>query len=409
MNGIKRMKLLLIRRENVCYSLFDCLLDGLEGGLLACGIKPDMLDVSSNPLIQPDESVLRDIANRGYDAVLTFNAVGQQNYMFDGKNLWDSMNVPFVNYIVDHPLQHNTALSDHCKNYVVICVDKTHVDFVEKYYPDIREKAFFLPLGCVEGRNSNSDIDTIDNFRDRNIDILFTGTYLPLSSIENKINEYPPAVRRLIVRHIEYMLSNRSQTEEEGLKHVLNDMGIDESDVDFKGYLIATKLTEEYVRAYIREEIIRYLIDSELSIRIFGNGWDLFDDDMKNAISYPGVPYAKLFELYEDSKIVLDQSSHFRFGMHDRIPSALLAGAGVLTDRNNYLKETFAEGLKEGELCMYNSSRPQEVPEIAKNMLSDIDGLFAMSLRGKKAARSRLTWETRASELVDVLNSVQIS
>ncbi len=402
------MKILLIRREGVCYSSLDSFLEGIKYGLETKGVITDILDVSSNPLIQPDETVLNSIAAEGYDAALTFNAVGQQNYSLNGGNFWDSNGIRFINYIVDHPLQHDAALSEHCTDYVVICVDRTHADFIRKYYPDIKENAFFIPVGGIKSSMTDHKDCEIDDFIQRKTDILFTGTYIPLHRIEDKINEYPPAVRRLIIRHIEYMLENRSKPEEEGLISVLEDMGIEPAGVDLKGYLIATRLTEEYVRAYIREEIMRYLIDSGLHIDIYGNGWDLFDGDVKNTVIYPGVPYGKIREMYSDSKIVLDQSSHFRYGMHDRIPSAMLSGAGVLTGRNGYLQTVFKEGIKEGELCMYDNSKPQNVPEIAYEMIEDPDDLYRMSLRGKAKAYDSLTWEYRAKELIEILCSISV-
>ena len=65
-----------------------------------------ILDVSTNPVEQPNNEILKSIKEEGYDAVLAFNAVGQQNYIYDDRNLWDSMGIPFVNYIVDHPQMH---------------------------------------------------------------------------------------------------------------------------------------------------------------------------------------------------------------------------------------------------------------------------------------------------------------
>ena len=107
------MKILLIKREDVCYSSLSCFLDELKNGIESNGTKVDTLDVSNNPLVSPDREELLRIVRGGYDAVLTFNAVGQQNYELDNKNLWDEAGIPFINYIVDHPLQHNKALSEH--------------------------------------------------------------------------------------------------------------------------------------------------------------------------------------------------------------------------------------------------------------------------------------------------------
>lgn len=393
------MKILFIKRENVCYSSLGSFLDELKRGIESTGATANILDVSRNPLALPEREELLKIMNGGYDAALTFNAVGQQNYVIDDKNLWDEAGIPFVNYIVDHPLQHNKALSEHGENYHVICVDSSHVGYINRYYPEIRGRVHFVPLGGME--------TDVPGKRDRSVDILFTGTYLPLNSLEEKINEYPQTVRKLIVRHIEYMLANRMMTVEDGLIKVLKDYGMDTDSINIGEYLFATRPTEGYVRAYVREEIVRYLIASGLKLRIYGNGWEMFEDDMKNTVCHPGVPYLETVELYADSKVVLDQSSQFLHGMHDRIPTAMLAEAAVLTDRNEYLETVFTEGLEDGELCMYDVSRPQEIPEIVYNMLENDNRLYEMTQRAKAKAKASMTWDCRARDVLDIINDLK--
>lgn len=401
------MKILLIKRENVCYSSLTYFLNEIGNGLVKHGVTVDILDVSANPLLQPDDSRLYEIEMAGYDVAFTFNAVGQQNYKINGENYWDSIGVPFINYIVDHPLQHHKALSEHGYNYYVICIDTFHKEFIRKYYPLIKDHIWFLPHGGIKDVYSDGDIDfSYDGFKARNIDILFTGTYLSLSSIESNINEYPATVRKLIVDHIDYMLSNRALTEEEGLITVLKNRGIDVDTIDMFDYLFATRITEQYVRAYIREEIIRYMIASGLNLRIYGYGWDTFVDDMRNTLCFGSVSFEKTLGLFGRSKVVLDQSSHIKHGMHERIANAMLAGGAVLTDRNDYLESVFKEGLETGELCMFDVSKPQEIPHIAAVMLENDEKLYEMAMRAERKACNEMTWECRAAELLDIIRQI---
>lgn len=399
------MKVLLIRRENVCNGSLDSFLDGIRDGFEASGAKTGILDVSNDPTHIPSEEKIRELSDSNYDAVLTFNSVGQQNYMIDNVNLWDAMGIPFINYIVDHPVHHKNAMTEHGDNYYVICIDKNHLEYNKKFNPTIKE-TYFIPLGGINFGDYN-EIYSEEGYFSRSIDFLFTGTYLPLSTIEDKINEYPKPVKKLIYRHIEYMLDHRNTSEEEGLIHILSDMGIDPEKVELQNYIFATRLTEEFVKTYLREEMIRYLIDAGLNIKIYGNGWDRFDADMKNTICYPGVAYDDMKSLYLSSKVILNHSSHFKQGMHDRIPSAMLAGAAVLTDNNPYIDTLFKEGLSEGELCTYNVSSPQLVPDIAKGMFSDPHMLYEMTLRANKKARAELTWDCRAREILDIIKTIK--
>nr|MCR4642882.1 hypothetical protein [Lachnospiraceae bacterium] len=142
------MKVLLFLREEICNGLINEYIRRLSKGLNACGIETDFYDISRYLLTPPPESELRNWPEKHYDAALAFNAIGQQNYMLDGENIYDRMGIPFYNYLLDHPLEHDPDVAMGPADYRIICLDRDHVDYVYKYYPNVK-KCYFLPLPGV--------------------------------------------------------------------------------------------------------------------------------------------------------------------------------------------------------------------------------------------------------------------
>ena len=69
---------------------------------------------------------------------------------------------------MDHPFIHKKALDEAPSNAVVICPDRNHMKFVQRFYPQIQIVGF-LPHG---GKTKNIQAKPIV---ERNIDILYAG------------------------------------------------------------------------------------------------------------------------------------------------------------------------------------------------------------------------------------------
>ena len=392
------MKLLMFYRENLCYNTINFFSDRLADELKIIGYEIDFFDISPYLRTQPDADTLRGMILKGYNVALAVNAVGQQDWNIDGENIYDIMDIPFIDYIVDHPLGHHVALRNGPQKYYVICMDRDHLCFISKYFPLVK-KAYFLPLGGLEQPTYNDDI----NFSDRRYDVVFTGTHESLVEIEDIIRGYTPGIRNLVISHIEYLLDHRDMSVEEGLDAVLKDMGIGPiPPAEYVNYAIATAVTNKYLKAYYREEVIRYLIETNIGLHIFGTGWEELKDEANGTVTlHEPVPYEKTSEIYNDSKIVLNIMPLFKNGSHDRIPSAMLSGSVVLTDHSKYIDEVFSD-----LVLTFDISKPWDLEGIIRNALAEEEKLEKMAERGRSFAKSRLTWKNVACEVSRIIETV---
>ncbi|MCR5119041.1 MAG: hypothetical protein K6B44_05415 [Lachnospiraceae bacterium] len=380
-------KILLFHREGICYNVVNTVSDELAAAFERAGIKTAFFDITPWLSKEPDEEALRPVLNGGYDAVLAVNAVGQEAYTYDNRNIYDIMDVPFYNYILDHPFVHHVDLKRGPKKYRVICMDRHHADFIKRCFPNI-EKAYFQPLGGIGADPAEL---LFEDFTAREYGLVYTGTRMRLDEMEKQIAEYPPAIRRLSLSCIEYMLDNRGLSPEEALENVLGSMGIREiPGEDFLNYSVVTAIANRYLCAYVREEAVRYLLASDAAVDIFGNGWeDIAEEAGSNAVFHEAVDYRKTAEIYKRSKLVLNVMPFFRDGSHDRIPTALMCGAGVISDHSAYLDETMND-----KIFFFDIEKPGELPERVKNIMSDERALFERVKAGKAYADKNMSYDS---------------
>ena len=79
-------------------------------------------------------------------AVVTFNNLGFNMELIKGQNIWEQLQIPCINILMDHPFIHKKALDNAPANAVVICPDRNHMKFVQRFYPQIPIVGF-LPHG----------------------------------------------------------------------------------------------------------------------------------------------------------------------------------------------------------------------------------------------------------------------
>ncbi|MBQ4233053.1 MAG: glycosyltransferase family 1 protein [Lachnospiraceae bacterium] len=391
---------LMFRRANVCYDTLNIFTDKVASCLNNRGIKVDFINLDSKDV----EGEIYRVINKRYDACLTFNSVGQHGFKVNGQFLLDYMKVPFYNYIVDHPMRHYKHLCVPLKSYHVLCLDMGHEEYISKHHTNIKS-VHTLPLGgwVNEGKG-------LKPIGDRRYDVVMTGSYYSLSDIEDTILKGDKQFIDLTIATINYMLDNRSVSNEEALEAVLEANSIEVDDSAFAMYLNKIDRSNHYVNAYVREEVVRYIIDSGASLHLFGDGWDKLNvDDWKNTVIHKGVPYTETADIYADAKVVLNTMPWFKKGLHDRVPTAMLNGAVALTDTTEYIDNFFRTEGDDAELLTFDIANPGEAVEKLDLLLSDTALLEGISERGRLKALNDLTWESRVDQMIKIFEENKIN
>ena len=194
-------RIVLFKTGESCYDSVNSMVVNLKKELELLGIICDEIDVSRAP-----EQVLKDmevITSRKYDAAIAINAVGQQNVSLSGKNIFDLYEIPFINILLDHPMDHYANLKSTCSNYHVVCVDRNHLAFLKRYFPNLAG-VYFLPHAAAYDENSE-----FKEISARSQDVIFAGTIIGKScqTMIEEFKKYPEPYNNLILHVIDRMLS----------------------------------------------------------------------------------------------------------------------------------------------------------------------------------------------------------
>ena len=183
-----------------------------------------------------------------------------------------------IQLLVDHPLNRHIS-----PGALVGCVDGSHLPIVTRYF---NATPFLFPHAgcCLEGPG--------DPRGPRDIDILFTGTF-----------EDPRRYRPVACAEPSDLVHARS----------------------------LFRLKDRYERYSRREAILTALGRAGLAVDVFGTGWEALPDPGPHRFHGP-VPFSEALALYRGAKIVLHIDPGFPDGSHERIYSAQMAGAAVVTD-----------------------------------------------------------------------------
>lgn len=378
------MKLLFFKLRNVCYDSYSYFADCLMQEFQKLGYDTEVF-TNQEPL----DSIER-FSGRHFDGIFDFNSALARATTEEDIPFLDTIDAPYIHIILDHPLYHHDSLKVPLNNYHVICLDENHKHYIETYYPHIKsvhvmemtgEMAFSEPIPLA----------------DRKFDLLFTGTYTPLSEIEAVIENYPSFIQNNALTMLQQMKHDPALTLEETLQRLAIATQDEVIQEYFPLHMKAYFSVDSYLRSYVREQVIRTLLDAGIPVTVCGEGWERFDTPDPSLLSIGGsFAFRDTFRLMAQSRIILNVMPWFKAGSHDRIYSSLLNGCVTLTDTTTFLeKELCADAF-----ASYRIDRLETLPELVQGLLKDPAQMQKIADTGFEIASQKHTWACRTKQLV---------
>lgn len=374
---------------------------------------------------------LRQAARDGQESILiTFNFIGlsgeEELWDLDATgnptiSIWEKLGVCCLNIMVDHPIYYYKALRHPVPGMCVFCVDRDHVSYMRRFYPEI--SSTFLPLagnclldgeilgmsgeGTQEGllfgqRAGQSDIrqegQLFEQWMERPYPVVFTANYVPVSNIDRQLHRMAPEYQDFYYEIIDAFIQNPRQDLLSCIESYLRREMPGLSDAEICEGMSNMPAVDLWIRTYFREKTVRMLVDGGIKVHIFGKDWDKVPCRHPENMVLSGhmAGSADCVQAMARGKVALNTMPWFKDGAHDRIFTAMLQGAAALTDGSAYLREQF----QDMETLFYYSLEdleglPQQVAELSKNP----QRLFEVSRRGKSVAERLHTWGCRAGIL----------
>lgn len=389
------------------YDTLDLFTEELSHAFLNMGYETLTLDVKN---IQDGLAALAQFIMEPVTAGIVFNNLAFNMELVEGENLWEKLNIPCINILMDHPCFYHGALAEAPCNAVVLCTDKNHRKYVGRYYPNIPAAGYLPHAGCIH-------IGEYKKLEERSIDVLYAGGLS--ASVNEGIrpdwSKYEKFDGKKISEDIyRRLIQNPSMTTEEALEEWFAKSGQEITEDEFRLLMTDMRYIEGLAVSYYRERTVKSLVESGIYVTVYGVGWGACDWASHPNLHYGGkIPAKEVLEKMQDAKIVLSTMTWFKDGTHDRVFNGMLAGAVAVTDTSAYMTENFKdvqklpgeEGYSAGdaELVFFELERMQELPRKVKYLLENLQDAQQIANRGYCLANEKHTWDVRAKEIEEAL------
>lgn len=396
--------ILILQLQGACYNSYTYFSDHIAARLRHLGYHVSIFSTAKHPLEE-----LEQFAGQSFDAVIDCNSAAPRIMTDENGYFLDTIDAPFFNLLLDHPLYHHDSLKCTLKNYHVRCLDENHVAYVKKYYPHIQSTGLWTATGspaddrscapsadnrtCTPDAPSGSGLGTHPSpapIKDRGIPVLFCATYTDPEDVQGAIRALPEFIQEDLHRLINALLSDPKLTIEGAVTMLGDSLNVYLPEA-MPLFVQSCFLADTYVRAHRRRALVTAAARAGLPLHLVGADWDKLPLPTDSTVSVHGsVPYTEIFALMANSRLTLNLMPEFKSGFHDRIFSAMLNGSVAVTDPSTRLLREFADGR---ELLFYDIMHMDEGCERMRRALGKPRILQQIADAGLTAANERFTWE----------------
>lgn len=317
------------------------------------------------------------------------------------KCIYEDLDVPYVSILLDAP--YNTSVGNlgfDCKKHFLCLLDKSHLGISKNLYP---YKNFygemFLPLGGISGGNEDEVFS-----RERLYDVVVSANSFSDGNPVRFWHEEAADKKniRILDDVADYLLTEPVSVAE-GFKYVLNERGF--YDNEFMQAMIPYYFKVfRYIKTIRRAKSIELLVKNDIRVDIFGDGWEnipIVRDNIGGCVRlHRGTSYQEALDLMAQAKVVFQDQAEFNNGAHDRVFSAMLSGAVVLSEYSSYLDKEFINGKN---IFLYDWKNGLTQVNIIKEILNDESKRLAVAVSAYGKVNECHRWINRAQSIVEAM------
>lgn len=318
----------------------------------------------------------------------------------NGQLLGNLFNCPKFNYVFDHPLYVSWSLMLPVNDLYVLQQDETYSEYITKYYPYVKKSWHFPPAGLV------GNLTKTENGKTEKIyDISFIATYNDYRERMDVIKKLPDGIRKISWHMVNQLKNHPNQRAEEALEAVLEKQKITLTEHEFVVTLHKSLEAVRTVTFYIREKVIKTLIESGVKVDVFGDSWKKSPyADNKNLIIHDDIDFDKGLDIMAQSRISFNVMSWHKGGMTERIANAMLNYSVCVTDETSYINRHFVAG---ENIVTFNLDNIDKLPDKIRTVLQDENLQKYIEKNAYKKALSEHTWDNRADYFMNILGEIE--
>lgn len=382
-----KLKKILIIKGSSQYDAARCFCDELMRAFCDLGCLVTTLDLTSFPV-----SDHLDLFSQ-YDMIFSFDLTGIE--------LYNTMSVKpfFWSFLIDPPFYLNERLKKVTGNVMVSCIDRSHVNYIDKYYKNIPWTCF-MPHGGLTGEHPSSI-----PYDKRKYNAVIIGSHQQLDGIMRVIDslkkDFDPLLSEIINEALNDFSSDLTTIVYDKIYQTISDF--DEN--VFKEFMYHIRAIDALRRFHKRTSLINGLIKNNLAVDIWGTGWENLDiiSQNKDLIGLHGaVNYNETKYILRNSKILLNDLPFYHNGSHERVFMGMQCGAIIATDRSHFFEECFKN---DTDIIYYDTKDIESLVSKAVTLFDDkkvaqhiIDNAYSIS--------ADHTWASRAYSILEISEKI---
>ncbi len=375
------MKLLILKGKSE-YGVLRSFADHLATAIEASGHEATIYD--SEKRFESNQSFPEITGN--VDAIITFNSMGTNFRDETGKKTFEILGTPVVAWLVDHPAYHYPRLDNSIAKKLNLVASDDHKQFILD--ANISGQCQTLLAGGLEKTCPQKE------YRIRQHRAVFAATFMGEPTPFWR-EQFDADAGRIMEQAIEILIADPLASPYVALVSACGQAGIAIKPGAIVSDMISHMLT--FIRCRDRIDTIRALAKSDLPVTIIGKGWESYLSQHGALRFSSELSIDGLLELYSDSQIVLNFNA--ANGACERAFSGMLAGAAVLSDKNQSLAQITRPGT---DIMFYNRAVPGDLVEVLGAMMDPTVGERIAS-EGQQEARKSHRWVHRAEKICDWL------
>lgn len=385
------MKKILVLKGESEYNVLRCAVDEICMGFEKSGYVVELIDSRERCAMEQFAQALCNVGE--YAAYFSMQAL-----------LWDEEQNAFpqlqgvkrIGWIVDDPVYHTLRLHESVgANARVLLVRDSHALRLRKEYPKFERVDTLYHGGFYSGERIP--------FSRKDIDVFFSGTYLSINEAEDGIKKMTGGFGRIAwMAKSQMEICGMTEGWQEQLRMCLKNLAFEISEEEFQVLCTEMYPLEYYQRAYLRQRMIEALLENGIQVAVAGRGWSRYEGAGREnlcVLSGDGVDITEAIRLMQRSRIVLNLTNFFD-GMHERIFTAMLAGAVCVTNEYKLLEDFFSGGK---ELVTFPLDHLEKLPEQVKKLLANPTKAEQIAKAGYQTAKEHHTWERRGEQIAQWL------
>lgn len=383
---------IVLYKGNFNYNVVNYFVDELEDKLKSRGYNVFVVDLED---CKKDE-VYQLLINEKINLILSFNGINVLSV-----DVYEKLNIIFGMLLVDHPLYHlNRIKAFKSKNTFVSVLDEGSTATVEKYIDNNIILTHLMHGGSYDKLQSKN--------KKYNVVMLGGLKKPPIDKVKKMIKNIDSYGGRLGSDIKELLREDYKTTLDEKIEETFRKYNIQEELLKTEGFQLLLSYIyttiDEYGRIKCRYDTLKTLLEHDIEVDYFGNctcdDFDKFD----NFINHGAVSYEEALSIMANSKILVNTIGYFKNGSHERVFSAMLNKALVISNINHFSYDIYKH--KENIVYFDPNDKNQLINEVNYYLKNERDRKTIVNNAYEITAKYN-TWENRVDEIIEIYNLIR--